>query len=495
MTSTAKQSIRNHIFYELTRSLCPECRRLVDAQVLIRDGAVYLRKYCQQHGWHEALVSSDADWYLNSLRYNKPGAIPFEFSTDVDRGCPSDCGLCPEHQQHTCIGIIEITTRCNLSCPTCFADAGTGYDLRLEQIESILDRLLETEGQPEVVQISGGEPTIHPEIFDILAAAKKRSIQHVLLNTNGLRLAQDRDFVRQLAQYKPTIYLQFDSLIDETYRKLRGREMVGIKQKALDNLAEEGLYAILVPTIVQGVNDAEIGAILRYGLEHPAVQGINYQPVTFAGRCLGHIDPIHRTTVPDVIHALQTQTNGLFRVSDFRPVPCPHPTCSACTYALVNGDQVIPITRLLNVDDYLDFVNNRSTPDLSAELQSVLEALWSMAAVIGSDKTANALNCIACNSSISLPSEFKFTPEHFFLVQIHGFMDEHTFDVKRLKKCCVHELLPDGRAIPFCAYNNLGYREQVKCQQGGITVSDKTTDREIKKGKKRLKKSLMVNTG
>ena len=466
MISMAKQPIRNHIFYELTRSLCPECQRLVDAQVLIRDGAVYLRKYCKQHGWYEALISSDADWYLNSLRYNKPGAIPFEFTTNVDKGCPFDCGLCPEHQQHTCVALIEITTRCNLDCPTCFADAGNGYDLSLTQVEEMLDRLLETEDQSEIVQISGGEPTIHPKIFDILLAARKRCIRHVMLNTNGLRLAQDSDFVHQLAYFKPIIYLQFDSLTDETYRMLRGREMVGIKQKALDNLAEEGLHAILVPTIVYGVNDAEIGAIFRYGLEHPAVLGINYQPVTFAGRCLSHVDPIRRTTVPDVVFALHTQTNGLFQVSDFRPVPCPHPTCSACTYVFVLSDQVIPIPRLLNVDDYLDFISNRSVPDLSAELRSVLEALWSMAAVMGSDKTANALTCIACNSSIPLPSEFRFTPEHFFTIQIHGFMDEHTFDLKRLMKCCVHELLPDGRTVPFCAHNNLGYREQVKSQQG-----------------------------
>ena len=466
MISISKQSIRNHIFYELTRSLCPECRRLVDAQVLIRDGAVYLRKYCEQHGWHEALVSSDVDWYLNSLKYNKPGAIPYEFTAHVEHGCPSDCGLCPEHQQHTCIGIIEITTRCNLSCPTCFADAGTGYDLSLKQVESILDKLLETEGHPEIVQISGGEPTIHPDILDILAATRKRGIRYVMLNTNGLRLAQDSNFVRELAQYQPTIYLQFDGLTDQTFHTLRGRELNNIKRKALDNLAEAGLFAILVSTVVSGVNDTEIGAILNFGLEHPAVLGVSYQPVTFAGRCLNRHDALHRTTLTDVLHALETQTHGLFKVSDFRPVPCPHPTCSACTYAYIDNGRVIPITRLLNVDDYLEYLNNRAAPDLSAELQPVLETLWSMASVMGSEKTSDALNCAACNSNLQIPPGFAFKPEHFFMIQVHGFMDEHTLDIKRLMKCCVHELLPDGRAVPFCAYNNLGYREQVKRKQG-----------------------------
>ncbi len=471
--SPDKQGVRNHVFHEITRSLCPECRQVIDAQVLIRDGAVYLRKRCPEHGWSEALVSSDADWHLDSLRYNKPGAIPYDFATTVERGCPFDCGLCPEHQQHTCVGIIEITTRCNLICPTCFAGAGAGYDLSVAQVEAMLDRLLKTEGRPEVVQISGGEPTIHPRVLDILAAAQARSIRYVMLNTNGLRLAQEPEFVRQLARYRPTVYLQFDGLTAPTYQALRGRDLLALKQQALDHLAEAGMYAVLVATIAQGVNQGEIGDILRYGLAHPAVLGINYQPLAFAGRGVEQYDPLHRITVPDVLHLLEAQTEGLFRVSDFLPVPCPHPTCSACTYAFLDregdGAQVIPIPRILKVDDYLDFVTNRALPDLSAELQPALEALWSMAAVMGSQETSGELSCVACCNLDRPPT---FDPgklqEHFFLVQVHGFMDGYTFDLKRLMKCCVHELLPDGRAVPFCAYNNLGYREQVQREQEAL---------------------------
>jgi len=470
LSTETKQPVRPHIFHEITQSLCPECRRdidsraVVNAQVLIRDGAIYLRKHCPEHGWHEALVSSDASWHLDSAKYNKPGAIPFDFKTAVQEGCPYDCGLCPEHQQHTCVGVIEITSRCNLACPTCFANSGAGFNLSVAQVETILDRLLETEGRPEVVQISGGEPTVHPHLLEILQAAQVRDINYVMLNTNGLRLAQEPDFVRQLAQYRPAIYLQFDGLKRSTYQTLRGRDLREIKQKALDNLAEVGLYAVLVATIVQGVNEDEIGDILRVGLEHPAVLGVSYQPATFAGRCLDHQDPLQRTTLPDVLAALDVQTDGLFRASDFRPVPCPHPTCSASSYAFINDGEVTPITRILNVDDYLDFVTNRTVPDMSAELQPVLEALWSMAAIMGTDETTDNLTCVACDINIPLTFSTELAREHFFLVHVHGFMDEHNFDVKRVMKCCIHELLPDGRAIPFCAYNNLGYREQVKQQ-------------------------------
>ena len=514
MSTPHRQPIRNEILHGITRSLCPECLQVVDAQVLlVRDGApsewpsegdrapsewpfegngaLYLRKRCPEHGWHEALVSSDADWNLKALKYNKPGAIPYDFATAVERGCPHDCGLCPEHKQHTCVGLIEITNRCNLGCPICFANSalthprrsqGTfqykgkadlatsqdkhPYDLSLAQVEAILDRFVETEGRPEVLQISGGEPTLHPQILDIVAAAKERDIRHVMLNTNGLRLAQDPDFVHQLAQHRPTIYLQFDGLTAATHQALRGRDLRAVKEQALEHLAEASLDVVLVATVVQGVNEGQIGDLLRYGLEHPAVLGISYQPVTFAGRHKAHSDPLARTTLTDVLHALEEQTNGLFQVDDFIPVPCPHPDCSACTYAFVGDDRVIPLPRLVNVDDYLDFVTNRAAPNFSEEIQQALEALWSMAAMVGTDKTTGKLTCVACGIDVPLPSDREKLKQHFFMVQVHGFMDAHTFDLKRLMKCCIHELLPDGRAVPFCAYNTLGYREEVRAAMG-----------------------------
>lgn len=186
------------------------------------------------------------------------------------------------------------------------------------QVEAILDRLVETEGQPEVVQISGGEPTIHPQILDILAAARERDIRHVMLNTNGLRLARDRAFVGELASYRPVI---------------------------------------------------------------------------------------------------------------------------------------------------LDFITNRAAPNLSEEIRQALEGLWGMAAAMGTDKTTGNLACVACGCDSSLPIDAAFLKQHFFMLQVHGFMDQHTLDLKRLMKCCIHELLPDGRAVPFCAYNTLGYRQEVSQRQ------------------------------
>ncbi|MCY3692529.1 MAG: radical SAM protein, partial [Chloroflexi bacterium] len=267
-TSQTKQGT-DFIFHELTRSICPECKAVIDAQVIIRDNKVYMRKRCPEHGWFEGIISSDAEMYVGSVRFNKPGTIPLDFSTEVENGCPLDCGLCPEHKQHICLALIEVNTACNLDCPICFADAGIGYSLTLEQVESMLDRFVEIEGDPEVVQFSGGEPTIHPRLPEMIQAAKDRGIRQVMINTNGVRLAHDDKFLSQMAALDPVVYFQFDGLREETYRTIRGEPLLDTKMRALDRLAEAGMTAVLVAAIERDVNTDEVGPILEFGLKHP----------------------------------------------------------------------------------------------------------------------------------------------------------------------------------------------------------------------------------
>ena len=330
---------------------------------------------CRAHGWFESLINSDADSYVSSLKYNKPGTIPLEFSTEVNEGCPLDCGLCPEHKQHACLALIEVNTRCNLACPICFADAGPGYNLTMEQVESMLDLFIRTEGDPEVVQFSGGEPTIHPLLFDMIRMAQDKGIRYTMVNTNGRRIAQDESWARQLAELRPVIYLQFDGLEDETYVKLRGEPLLKEKLAALDRLAEFDMNVILVATVERGVNEHEVGPLIKFGLEHPAVRGLNFQPVTHTGRH-APFDPMDRVTIPEVIGRIEDQTEGLFVKSDFVPVPCCHPGCQSITNAFVDHGEVTPLPRIVNVDEYLDYVTNRALlPDLSYDIQRSLEAL------------------------------------------------------------------------------------------------------------------------
>ena len=268
------------ILHEVTRSICPECRIVIDAQVLLRDDNVYMRKRCPEHGWFEGLIYADATAYVSQARYNKPGQAPLRISTESLRGCPLDCGLCPEHRQHTCLALIEVNSACNLDCPVCFANAGAGFNLTVAEVETMLDRFVELEGHPEVVQFSGGEPTIHPDLLEMIAAAQQRDIGHVMVNTNGVRIADDPEWFERFAALRPLIYLQFDGLTDETYRTIRGEPLLETKLRALDRLAAADLHVILVAAVERGVNEHEVGPIVEFGLKHAAVRGVMFQPVT-----------------------------------------------------------------------------------------------------------------------------------------------------------------------------------------------------------------------
>lgn len=359
-----KKQDRAEIFLELTRSICPVCRKVIDAEILVKDNKVYMHKYCPEHGWHDSLISSDLQHYRTSLQYNKPGTIPLAFGSLVDKGCPEDCGLCPEHKQHTCLGILEITDACSLKCPTCFANAGGKNFLSLQQVEKMLDFLLACEGSPEVVQFSGGEPTLHPQLMEIISMARNMGIKVVQLNTNGVRIAEDDAFLNQLARVKPSIYLQFDGFTPEVYHQLRGTDLTEIKMKAIDRLAERGFNIVLAATVVKGVNDDQVGRIAELAIRHPRIRGVMFQPVTYTGRHTGP-DPMSRTTLPDVVAALEEQTGGLLIKKDFVPIPCPYPTCSSITYVYSGGGEVTTVPRLINVEDYLDYFKNKFITDLS----------------------------------------------------------------------------------------------------------------------------------
>ena len=459
---------RDEVFLELTRSICPVCKRVIDAEINARDERVIMRKRCPEHGLFEALVYSDADLYLAQQRYNKPGTIPLEFQTEVKDGCPLDCGMCPEHKQHACLGVIEVNTNCNLDCPICFADSGhhahgDGYMLTLAQVEFMLDRFVAAEGEPEVVQFSGGEPTIHPQILDFIALAQAKGIRSVMLNTNGIRLARDRRFAGELARLSPHLYFQLDGFERDTHMALRGVDLRADKERALERAAELGLTVTLVAAVEKGVNEHEVGAIVRYGIAHPAVRSIAFQPVTHSGR---HrvFDPLERLTNADVMKLVAAQVPEWFRLDDFVPVPCCFPTCRSMSYAFVDGDTVVPFTRLLEIDDYLDYLSNRVIPD--SDVRYALERMFSSSATPGAEKAL--LVCESCG--IDLPAALDQLEDKVFMLIVQDFQDAYTLNVRQLMKCCVEEITPDGRLIPFCAYNSVGYREQVRAQQSGARI-------------------------
>jgi len=481
----------DEVFLEYTKSICPVCKAVIEAEVNIRDNQVYLRKRCPQHGSFEALLYSDAEMYMASLRFNKPGTLPLATQTEVRDGCPLDCGLCPDHKQHACAGIIEVNSACNLDCPVCFADSGhqpDGFSLTFAQVEAGLDAFVTAEGEPEVVMFSGGEPSIHPQIVEFCALALEKGVRSVVLNTNGIRLAHDRGFARALGELGVSIYLQFDGMEEATHLALRGRDLRRAKTTALDRCGEAGLVVLLVAAVERGVNDHELGAVVRYGITHPAVRGVVFQPVTHSGRH-GSFDPRTRLTNADVIHGLVAQCSEWFQASDFFPVPCCFPTCRSITYLLADEEDVLPLPRLLPIENYLDYVSNRVLPDPT--LRGVLEGLWSASAVPGSTAMAERLTaalaalelpdelgqlaragleaCAGCG--VDFPDALAELAAKAFMIVIQDFQDPYTLNVRQLMKCCVEEITPDGRLIPFCAYNSVGYREQVRQELSGVAVA------------------------
>jgi 7,8-dihydro-6-hydroxymethylpterin dimethyltransferase len=482
---TRPRTDSDYVFHELARSICPSCRRIIDAKILLRDNKVYMSKRCPQCGPFMALVYADAKAYVSYSQYNKPGTIPFAYGANVEHGCPHDCGLCPNHEQHVCLGIIDVNSACDMDCPLCFADAAPGFSLTLEEVEEMLDDYVRTEGSPEVVQFSGGEPTIHPQIIDFVRAAKARNIRFVMLNTNGKRIARDDRFLEELNEVRPALYFQFDGFESETYRIIRGEpDILQEKLRALDRLAQIGLNVTIVPAIERGVNEHEIGKIIEFAIKHPAIRGVTFQSAFHAGRHMPH-DPMRRMTIPDIVRLIEAQTAGKFVASDFVPVPCCFPTCNAVTYAFAEGDRVTPLPRIINVNDHLDYITNRIVPDFSHEIRTALEGLWSSSSVAGSVKSLEqvAISCQACELSDKLA--IGTIAKSMIMIMLQDFMDPWTFSQKNLMKCCKAFLLPGGKQIPFCAYNSVGYREQARVQLDTMEPERRRARREGRRYKPR----------
>ncbi|MBW4443659.1 MAG: radical SAM protein [Plectolyngbya sp. WJT66-NPBG17] len=455
---------RPYLFYGLTNSVCSKCLNKVEAKIIFQNDCVYLVKHCTIHGREEVLIADDIEYYKQCQEFIKPGDMPRRFNTPIDRGCPYDCGLCPDHEQHSCLTLIEVSDRCNLSCPICYADSGVEElshanqprrDRSLAVIEQMLDNVVANEGEPDVVQISGGEPTIHPEFFEILNIAKSKPIKHLMINTNGIKIAQDREFCKRLSDYMPGIevYLQFDSFEEKALRELRGVDLRNVREKAIANLNEFGISTTLVATIKKGLNDHEIGRIIEYGLQQKCVRGVTFQPIQVAGRLENFEPKRDRYTLTEVRRAILEQSPH-FQPKDLLPVPC-HPDCLAMAYALKVNGQVIPLTGLLDPTAFLDVMPNSVLYEQNEDLKQKIFKLFSTNhSPVSSAATLKQLLC--CLPMLPVPAGITY--ENVFRVIIMQFLDPFNFDVRSVKRSCIHIADPDGRIIPFDTYN-MFYRE------------------------------------
>lgn len=452
---------RPYTYFDFTLSLCPQCLRRVEAKIVFEDDRVFMLKRCQTCGGkrEKVLIASDAAYYRAIRNYVKRSEMPRRFATPVEWGCPYDCGLCVDHEQHSCLSILEVTDRCNLTCPTCYAGSSPthGRHRTPEEIEFMLDALVEGEGEPDVVQISGGEPTIHPEFWEILDACRRRPIGHLMLNTNGIRIAQDRAFAERLATYAPRfeVYLQFDSFRPDALHTLRGADLTRIRRQALETLNDLGLSTSLVVTLQKGVNDDEIGAILDFAVQQPCVRGVTFQPTQVAGRHDGFDPATDRITMTEVRQAILDQTD-LFTPDDLVPVPC-NPDALVMGYALKLGGEVHPLTRYVDPAQLLD--GSRNTITFETDPETVASAVRTFSTNHSPEgATESVQHLLCCLPGIECPT---LGYENVFRVIVMRFMDAYDFDVRAVKKSCVHIVHPDGRLIPFETMN-LFYRTEAQ---------------------------------
>jgi uncharacterized radical SAM superfamily Fe-S cluster-containing enzyme len=449
---------RPYLYFELTNSVCSICLRKLEAKVIFQNENVYLQKRCPEHGFQKVLISTDQAYYQRARLALKPGQMPVHFNTPIKYGCPYDCGLCPDHEQHSCLSLVEITDACNLSCPICYAESGPHRVTHrsFEQVEFMLDCVVRNEREPDVVQISGGEPTIHPDFFRILDAAKQRPIKHLMVNTNGIRIAQEPEFARRLQDYMPgfEVYLQFDSLEEQPLRNLRGADLRKIRQGALEQLNKYNISTTLVVTVKKGLNDQELGNIVRFALKQPCVRGVTFQPIQQAGRFNG-FDPEHdRLTLSEVRQSLLDQQE-LFAPEDIIPVPC-HPDCLAMGYALKRGAQTVPLTRLIDPQVLLQGEGNTIVYEHDPNLKRQVFQLFSTSHSPESASTS-LKQLLCCLPLVQVPAEITY--QNVFRVLIIQFMDAYNLDIRSVKKSCIHIVHPDGRLIPFDTYN-LFYRDE-----------------------------------
>lgn len=472
-----------------TRSLCPECLKQLDATIYEDDGKVFIRKECPEHGAFHELYWSDYDQYVRAEKFRYDGDGLENPRTEKKSGCPFDCGICTEHKSHTALAIIDITNRCNLKCPVCFANAsaaGYVYEPTAEQVTGMLENLHNNKPVPATaLQFSGGEPTICNGLFDYVRKAKEIGFKHVEVNTNGVRIAQEPGYAKKLKEAGvSTIYLQFDGLTSDVYKFIRGLDLLEIKMKAIENLRQAGFNSIvLVITLVQGVNDQQLGDIIRFAAKnYDVIRCINVQPVSLCGRLPQREREKMRITITDFMRLVEEQTSGDIKVSDFYPVPVvvpvskavgalkdkryveftAHPHCGMATFVFLENGKITPITRMGNIEKFTGALKKVYDDAVKgSKSKAKLRLVGSARHIKFSFLRKYVLKVLMEGDYSSLGD---FARKALMISSMH-FMDLYNYDLERVQRCVIHYAVPDGRIIPFCAMNNI-HRAEVEKKLG-----------------------------
>lgn len=422
-----------------TKSVCPVCLRVLEAQKTVGEHGIYLNKTCPEHGAFSALIweGSIKEYFMWN---GESSAIdPLVNGKEPQRGCPNDCGLCSAHLRKGCCMLLELTRRCNLECPVCYASAGKcGDDPSIEEIERQYDFLM-AHGGPFNIQLSGGEPTLREDLPEIIWLGRQKGFTFFQLNTNGIRLAAEPDYAKSLkAAGLNTVFLQFDGMSDAVYEALRGRPLLREKLAAIESCAAAGLGIVLVPVIAPGVNEEEAGGILRLAMTRmPYVRGVHFQPLSYFGRCA--LKRAERpVTIPRMLRLIEEQTEGMMKYADFCGGGAESPYCSFHASYMRRGDGSL---RLLGR-------RGGSCCTTSDDSRGSVAGQWSWA-----EWDTEAAQKKSGAETASLDEFLEYARRNTFAVSGMVFQDAYDLDLERLMRCHICEVDPRHGMVPFCAYN------------------------------------------
>jgi uncharacterized radical SAM superfamily Fe-S cluster-containing enzyme len=480
---------------EKTSSLCPKCLKIISAELFVKDNKVWIRKKCAEHGETIELCYGDYEVYKKAKKFAHDGRGVSNPSVKKENPvCPKDCGLCKIHKSHTALANVVATNRCDLTCWYCFFYAkrlGYVYEPSLEQIEEMIKNLKSEKPVPcNAIQVTGGEPALRDDIVEIVKICKKHNVDHVQLNTNGIKYSQNLELAKKLREAGiNTLYLSFDGVTAKTNPKNHW-EIPGV----LENCRKTGTGIVLVPTVIKGVNDHEVGDIIRFGFKNnDVVRGVNIQPVSLVGRITHAERKKMRITIPDVIKNIEDQTGGEINREDFYPVPTllqftrfveaitkkpqydlsSHFLCGMATYVFNDNGKMIPITRFVDIEGLLEYLGGKADELNSGKNKYFvgLKMLFKLGSFVDKKKAPAGFSFSKIIYNALMKHDYRalgeFHHKSLFLGMMH-FMDLYNYDIERVKRCCIHYAMTDGRIVPFCAFNVIPewYRDKSQKSQG-----------------------------
>ena len=485
-----------------TKSLCPECGKPLDAEVFNENGKVFIKKTCDEHGEFVNTYWGDEDLFNRAEKFTPSITSVINPCVDDTATCPSNCGLCSKHETSTVLGLIDVTNRCNLKCPVCFANAAAAgylYEPTQDEIRQMLKNLRNLKPNPcPAIQYAGGEPTVRKDIVELVAMAKEEGFTHVQIATNGLRLARKEELAKELkAAGLNTVYLAFDGVTPEPYINNRGKDLLPQKLQAIENCRKAGLGVVLVPTLIKGINDHQVGEIIKFAFDNnDIIYGVNFQPVSFAGRTPADEVEAQRITIPDFINILDEQTDGQVSADAFYPPSAVEPIarficaldgeeipsvtlnchqhCGVGTYVFrektegPGKDNLIPITDIIDVEKLFakldEYADRLIEGKFGAKKKVLASATKRLPRLVHTSRAPENLDIKKIMLNVFTKRSYhalgEFSKDAMLISCMH-FMDPFNFDEDRVKKCVIHYATPDGRIIPFCTMNSM-YRQDVE---------------------------------